>query len=418
MRKNFAICAQSYIPKGLEYTEDSLKVDSGGDLDYSLGDYREAIGYQAADGSLLFFQTKEGFYYELSGQQLLAAGTLEEALDHYNSSHKTEYELPPDTEASADTETTSDTEASTGTDITPDTESVSGTEATSGENVTYLGTASSPNMLTVQENLRILILSLDTQKEFSEVTLSYSAVKNSQMNSSGFLDNEFSISYSVSPLDVNLVRSCTSAARVNSYGIEIVVCEGTGESVNMTTQEKYEKAVRLTGAEFALYKLSNTYDGNYIEENGITEDIQTTESSDSTDIQYYYDKEVDRTYEYTYFRNLVVNDKGQIAVGGLEATGYLLMQTIYPVGRTLSDTSLVIAEDTWSDETAMESTCLFRVLWLDYETVYLPGTGSAGARDCYIAGLAVLLCVLVSYLDYNGLLANIFVKKSRKKQKK
>lgn len=401
------------VPQGLKYAEDSLKAESDSELEYSLGDYKDATGYRTTDGRLLFFETKEGFYYELSGEQLLASGTTLEALDAYNTKHKTEYELP----AESSEESTETAEAST----------------ESGEIVTYLGENKNQNMLIAQENLRIFVLSLDTEKELSQVTLSYHATKNSQINETGFLDNELFLSYSVSPLDVNLVRNCTSAARVRSYGIEIVVCEGTGESVNMTTEEKYENAVRLSGAEFALYKLSNTYEGNYIEEQGIggdtqatetsvnkervanTENAGSTESNTVQDLQYYYDKSVDKTYEYTYVRDLAVNSNGEVSIGGLEATGYLITQTIYPVGRALSDTSLVIAPTTWSDETAMENNCLFRVLWLDYETVYLPGTGSTGARDCYIAGLAIILCAFIIYLDCNGIPIHRFAKRTRKK---
>lgn len=384
------------VPCGIEYRKDSLKLGVD-EKAYSLATYENVTIYKNSEGERLFFRTENDYFFELNGSQLVSQGSLQDAVTKYNELHETEYEVPESEKNFAPL-------SEIAPEQTTETGQVSETEA-GQEPVSELKPMSENGNSTVTPEVgnTVMVIALDTEQEISELSIEYDAVKSNKANEDCFFDNVVALSYSLSPINANLIYTESASARVNSYGIKITVCEGTGESVNMTPEQKLEKLPRLAGAEFYLYRLSDSTKGDNVvettEADQGTEVVGETESTlvdDEIEPIQRYDQEADQTYTYTFVRKLVVNGKGEVSLSGIEPDEYLLVQNVYPEGYTLSDVSLLIEASDWSNDSVMEGNNLLEIIWLDYETVYLPGTGKRGilaymiAGTC-IAGMALLL---------------------------
>ena len=165
----------------------------------------------------------------------------------------------------------------------------------------------------------------------------------------------------------------------------------------MTAAEKLEKSPRFSGVVFTLYRLKQAYSGDVTNDTdtGQTE-IGSTESTEPPKI--IYDEKTDKTYEYTYVTSLTTNKKGTASIGGLAAADYLVEQTVYPSGYTLSDASLRIGKEAWEDETVMEGNEDLFVIWLEYKTRYLPGTGKQGtAAFVFLGSLLSIGALLILF---------------------
>lgn len=416
------------VPKGLKYVEDSLSAEADGELEYSMGEYNGATIYQNKKGEILFFQTEDNYFYELSGEQLASEGEPEAIVEKYNQKYKTEYELIKKENKVIEDAPQEKSESTEATENIEETESLEGTESIEntekqeedGEEMSYLGKEDDRYQIEVFDQMKLFVFSIDTKKALSKIDIRYRALKDDKVNSTCFFDNIVSLSYSVSPLDANLICNLTSVARVKSYGIRITLCEGTGASIDMTAEEKLEKSARLTGAKFDLYKFSNVYEGdvttpednkdqnseNQTEEKN-NEDVNSTETTENSEeetrrkVELVYMEEIDKTYEFTFCKELIVDSNGEATIGGIDATAYLITESVYPSGHTLSEASFLIEADAWTDENEMDGNCLLDILWLNYKTVYLPATGSNGTTLYTILGGTVAFCAIILFLDKN-----------------
>lgn len=381
------------VPRGICYTENSLSLKQAsvelGEDKYSLQLLKDSIAYETMDGKLLFVGTINGYFYLPDGKLLLAAGTEQEALDKYNLSYGTEYFLDTDL---------------------PGEESV-GEAAEDVTQTDKLAADSSELSLKKMTEMTVFIIALDTEAEVSDLQLLYRATKDRKGTDTGSFTNRLLLSYSTSPLDSNLSCVTERTATAVSYGIRITVCKGDGKSIGMTAEEILKEAPRMTGAGFYLYRLTNTYEGDTT---SVTE--QATHDSDEenmgegdstgTDIspQLIYNKEENKTYEYSYVTQLDVNENGVTEISGMEPEEYLIVQTKYPEGYTRSEEAILVSSTDWTDETVMEGNFLLDVLWLDYATVYLPGTGKTGILFFVLAGtlIAGVAVVAIAKRTYPG----------------
>lgn len=404
------------VPQGLDYKEDTLNLSLTDESAYSVGTYEKATTYETAGGDILFFGTPQGYYYELNGRLLVSSGTATEAVAKYNQTYETGYTLKEqDSASSGQMETTEESEAMEGTE--------------NAEAVMVLTAEDDSAELTACTARTVFVIALDTEQSMDEVTLGYQAVKNRAASNTGAYDNMIALSYSASPLDTNLMYSAISQAAVSAYSITIVSCEGSGESINMTAEEKLEKSPRFSGVVFTLYRLNKTYDGDAITgteavetaadgtetDSAETDSTETAAAGGNEPLQMIYDADADKTYEYAYVTTLTTNSQGTASIGGLEADEYLVEQTIYPSGYTLSDSSLRISKAAWTDETIMEGTDNLLVIWLEYETRYLPGTGKQGITAFAFLGSLIsataLLMLFRQYYPYG--LPEIFQKRKK-----
>lgn len=363
------------IPNGLEYDKDDsekkLKVSLPKEA-VSEAIYSGAHIYEDQSGNRLFFGTSNGYYFEMTGAALVSSGTIEDALDKYNELHETEYMLKADEAIEAGTEELEGTEA------------LESTEPDTATNITELTVDDESLYLNQSGGNTIIILSIDTETKEKSFTYEYTVKKNEYANDKGRYDNTVYASYSVSPLDTNLVNIISEAAAIDSYGIKIVVRKGNARSYLMTAEEKYSKLEKLTGATFYIYKYEDEIEGEAETENSIDNDDMSLR--DVT----VYDEENQKTLVYKYIKSLDVNANGEAAVAGIEPGEYLIVQKKCPEGYSLTNKSILIEEADWSNDAIMEGDGTVDLLWLDYETVYLPGTGKRGI------GAFVLIGVLIS----------------------
>lgn len=369
------------VPKGLEYKKDSIKVSMEAESLYSIGTYNKAILYETRDGTILFFGTPEGYFYELNGNLLVSSGTPENALEKYNEKYKSKYTLPMESDTSQDKEK----------DEVENTESV--TESTeTGELVSDLVAEDDSMELRSYDGRTVLVIAVDTEQEIEELEISYEVVKNTATSGKGDLNNYIGLSYSVSPLDSNRMNTMISQTDITAYSITIISCEGSGESANWTPEEKLKYSPRFKGVMFTIYRLVATLDGNVTE----SYSMDTTEESTDTEKEhvFVYDDKADKTYEYEYFAAVMTNSKGEASIGGLEPAEYMIEQTIYPTGYTLSDASFVIKEDAWKDDSLMEGDEDLLLLWLEYKTRFLPGTGKIGILLFAVIGTFISACAI------------------------
>lgn len=379
------------VPRGLTYSEDTLTMkDNMADLteeSYSLQQLDNSIGYETQDGRLLFIGTLNGYFYLIDGSLLLAAGTEQEALDKYNSTFGTEY-LLKDIEKDEDSSSSEEAPIDAGS-----------IEGVSAENSQPESDTVKPELLNADSELlylsrvsrmTVFIIALDTETEISELNLSYKTTKDKWSTDTGFFPNRVLLGYSTSPLDSNLNHVTEGVLTVASYGIRITVCMGDGNSVGMTAEEILETSPRMKDANFYLYRLNRTYDGNVssgdasslpADTNEAEEDSGTLEPNSGEDDQpsrWIYDRKVDKTYEYSFVQQLDVDGTGVTEISGVNPGDYMIVQNKYPEGYTRSQDAILIRAEDWQDAGVMEGKYLMDFLWLDYATVYLPGTGKTG----------------------------------------
>lgn len=387
------------VPGGLSYQEDSLTItDGAANLEeeaYSLQQLTNSIAYETQSGELLFVGTINGYFYLPNGSLLLSAGTEQEALDKYNVSYGTEYRL--------DTENLASSASEEGEELS--TEENSSEEMATEESVPTDNLAVEDAGLTLERATRmtVFIVALDTGAEISTLHISYHATKNNAGTDTGFFTNRLLLSYSTSALDSDLNCVAERTATVVAYGIRITVCRGDGKSVGMTAEEILKEAPRMKGASFFLYQLTNIYEGDTsaVQESS-TETEETTTEENAVPPQLIYKKDEDKTYEFSYVTQLNVNENGVTEISGLPQQEYLVVQTEYPEGYTRSEEAIWISSADWKDDTVMEGNYLLDVLWLDYATVYLPGTGKTGILffvivGTLIAGIAAFAIVKRTY---------------------
>ena len=221
--------------------------------------------------------------------------------------------------------------------------------------VEHLVAEDASKMVTAYDGQTIFVIALDTADVPEEVVVTYEAAKNTATSGTGNYNNLIALSYSVSPLDSNLTYSSISEGLATAYSITIVAAEGSGEYADWTTEEKLNKAPRFSGVVFTVYRVK----------------------SDE---------------EYEYVNRIMTNTQGIASLSGLEAAEYLVEQTVYPTGFTLSDASLLIKKDAWTDESVMEGDEDIMILWLEYKTRYLPGTGKTGTAPYIFNGM--MICVM------------------------
>lgn len=372
------------VPRGFCYTEDSMSLKQASvDLaeeSYSIQQLKDSIAYETENGELLFVGTINGYFYLPDGKLLLAAGTEQEALDKYNLSYGTEYFLNVESPEEADGETVEEE--------TP---------------VDTLAADSSELCLKRITRMTVFIIALDTEAEVSDLQITYRATKDSRATDTGYFTTRLLFSYSTSPLDSNLNCVAQQTATAVSYGIRLTVCMGDGKSITMTPEEILNESPRMQGVSFYLYRLTNVYEGDTTKdtENQSNEtDTQTTAEGESAEgeipPQLIYNEDEDKTYEYSYLEQMDVDENGVTEISGIKPEEYLVVQTKYPEGYTRSQEAILISSTDWSDETVMEGNYLLDVLWLDYATVYLPGTGKTGIMifvlvGTLISGIAVVV---------------------------
>lgn len=354
------------IPRGIQIQKESLTL-SIEETGYSLATYENTTVYRNSQGERVFFETGNGYFYEINGGQLVVQGTLEEAIDKYNELHETTYQVYDPEEQNRDVS------------------------------------------LETDEEETVLVVALDTELDISELSLEYKGTKDDKADNDCFFDNIVAVSYSLSPINANLVYTQTASVRAHSYGIKITVCEGTFDSVNMTPEKKLEKLPRLPGAEFYLYRLQSTEAGNTTDTQNTETDASETTVTEGTEslggTEVYsdsdpvapiqrYDEEAGQTYTYTFVKKLKVDGDGELYLAGLAPDEYLIIQQVYPEGYTRSDVSLLIESSDWQSEAIMEGNNLLEIVWLDYETVYLPGTGKTGIVWYAVIGTLLALVAL------------------------
>lgn len=400
------------LPRGVSYTSDTLSMHSGqaandasgadttaytlmGKDSYSVQQFDDCYVYTDTSNKILFIGTgsvasAKGYFYEIDGDLLGSEIADTDAISKYNKNHGTDYVLKKtDTSTSKSDSTTSDT--STSGSSTSDTgSSTSGTTATE-----ETGQTDTANDVTYQGGHTAFIVSLNTDTDLSRVKIKYKVTKGDKTTDTGIFGNNIFLSYSISPLDSNLKGQIETAPGPASYGIRITVSKGDGYSVTTATADILkDMSKRLSKAGFFLYKKSGvTYKGD--KSNGITDTLnENTKSGDnntSTDPQLLYKEKEDLTYEYTYVASLDADSNGVAEISGIEPAEYLIVQTVYPDNYTRSQVSLLISETDWTDDKVMEGHYLMDTLWLDYKTVYLPGTGKHGIVIYAIIG--VILCM-------------------------
>lgn len=392
------------IPQGLTYKKDSLGLEGlTGGSDFSVGEYVNSTVYETTDHVKLFFGTESGFYYEMDGSVLASSGTAQDAMDAYNDIYETGYRLPEPRklaissleEKGADMVATEGLEAAT--------EALGTTEETSSEIAEEETIIDYGDGLTLLEKKRntVLVVAINTELDITSARLSYVVTKNTEGNESGIYNNQLILSYSISPLDSNALAQKIANIGVTAYGIHLVLCEGTGESISLTAEEKLQKSVRLTNACFYLYKLKHTYTGDMTSTEASTEDTSKEENeadgpSNGEQVIYYYDEDKNVSYEYEFVEKLFPDNYGEVKIGGLEEAEYLLTQVLYPIGYTRSLESIVIYQTDWTNESLMQDRTQLQLIWLDYEPAYLVGTGKIGIvpyaiSGGFIAGLALLI---------------------------
>lgn len=373
------------IPMGLEYDkEDSdkkMKLSLSKD-DVSEAVYNDVHIYENQNGDRLFFGTMNGYYFEMTGAALVSDGTLEEAIAKYNELHETEYRIQAEAPANNEDGTESLNEQA-------DTETM---DTEKGPEVTELEADDESLYLKSCGGNTVIILSVDTETTKKSFDFEYVVKKNENANDKGKYDNTVYTSYSVSPLDANLINIISQAAAVDSYGIRIVLRKGNARSYLMSADEKFKKLDKLTGATFYLYKYVEKVEGEENEETSI----------DKEDMSYrdvtIYDEENQQSIVYKYIKTLDVNDEGEASIAGLEPDEYLVVQKQCPEGYSLTNKSILIEKEDWSNDELMDGNGNFDLLWLDYETVYLPGTGKRGigayvALGIILSGIAIIIMI-------------------------
>lgn len=428
------INATVVIPKGMEYVEDSIAMSlENNGTDYSVGEYKNSVLFQTRTGTKLFFGAGGGYFYEMDGSLLKASGTAEEALAAYNEAHGTGYKLPKERTLAisfygqnADTEASSDSENSETTESTENTENTEATESIDEQDISSTETDIVENediddgmSLELFNNVTVLVVAINTELELSDVTMSYDIKKNSTGNEAGIYNNQILLNYSVSPIDSNLICVKEAVTSASAYGIYLVLCEGTGESISMSPEKKLEESTRLTSACFYLYRLTHTYDGDQTAGTDSVPSTETvldgakpTDSGETGDDLTYgdpvvrvYDEKSNTTSEYEYIYKLYPDEYGETTIAGLEPQEYLLTQTLYPDGYTRSLESIVISKEDWTSETWMEGDNNLNIIWLDYKPVHLAGTGKIGIVPYAIAGTLIsgiaLLLLANRYLNLN-----------------
>ncbi|MBR5566243.1 MAG: hypothetical protein IKW08_08820 [Roseburia sp.] len=340
------------VPKGLTYKEDSLTLSIEDASAYSVGTYEKATVYRNRNGDVLFFGTPQGYFYELNGSLLLSSGEPEEAMEKYNTTYETDYLLAVQKTATED-HRQSDTEIASSQESEVIEEQ--NLHAPPEMEVEHLIAEDASKIVTAYDGQTIFVIALDTADVPEEVVVTYAAEKNTAASGTGEYNNLIALSYSVSPLDSNLIYSSISEGLATAYSITVVAAEGSGEYIDWTTEEKLDKAPRFSGVVFTVYRVKGDE-------------------------------------EYEYVNTIMTNNQGVASLSGLEAAEYLVEQTVYPTGFTLSDASLLIKKDAWTDESVMEGDEDIMILWLEYKTRYLPVTGKTGTAPYIFNGM--MICVM------------------------
>lgn len=406
------------IPYGMEYVADSLELTASGeegeeklpDSAYTVMSYSNVQFYRDYSDKFVFFGSQD-YFYEIDGNHLAGPdGTPELALEAFNEAYGTQYSIEEkNLKTVGEGGNTSTQEireaqaAETGEPVEPiedeeveETEDVTeaeGTEEvqTDPEGVTVeteaIGDTSvdTSNLIFKTGGLSVVIVSLDTSVELDTLKAKISAKKNQYSTPDGWYDIYTCLSYSVSPLDKNLRAVIKESARAAAYGIRLTACMGYADSYLKSGDEILATAPRMLDDKFTLYKKTNTYSGD------INEAVTQVAVENKDKVQLIYDSDLNVTNEYTEYALLDLNDEAQIAIGGIIAGEYLIVQTDHVPGFALSELSYIIESDDWQDEEYMEGNCVFDLVWLDYKTVYLPATGDSGQETGRTAGILIML---------------------------
>jgi len=399
------------IPKGMTYVESSLKVQTPDDNDtitdlaadsYKMQQFDVATLYRNQAGDLIFFGQND-YFYEMDGGLLAGPEATEDtAILAYNEVHGTSYiiesldveKIGNDTVIESDANEGEEGESIDSTDASAeDTTSQEGIVDT--EEITESTTTDAADVLKVYRGVSVFIIALDTELEYTSLQTSISATKDKYSTDDGWYDILTALCYSTSPLDANLRAVKYEKARAGSYGIKITACLGTSDTYRKASDEILSTCPRMTDDEFTLYRRTNTYTGN------INEAASYVAQENKEYVQLVYNEDTNETFEYTQYAILSVDEDGQVSIGGLIPSEYLIVQTGHVTGYALSEQSLLIEEADWSNESYMENNCLFDLIWLDFKTVYLPATGSIGRENTF-AGAILLILFAILGLAYTG----------------
>ena len=380
------------IPYGMDLVEDSLELTSDDSAPLPATAYSKQ---QLMNGDLYMNQQQEplfigqgSYFYELSGSPLVGPeATVEDGLEAYNNAHGSSYTLDPtvvetveeydEAKASAEDESQDESDLIEADDI-------AGAEV------------DKTNWIITRKNNTFLILSLNSVSDYRHLNVAYKASKNDKSSDTGYYPFASELLYSVSPLDGNAKGQLLEEAIASSYGIRITACMGYADTYTKTLEDILSHNPRMDQDVFTLYVKSGEFDGDISSQSEDEPDDENeseaeAQSDEVVEKRLLYDQTQDRTYEYTLVTRLETDEEGVVTIGGIEPQEYLVVQTEMSPGYALSVQSLLIEEGDWTNEVAMEGNSLFDVLWLDYETVYLPATGSTDAENMRVTGSLILL---------------------------
>ncbi len=388
------------LPKGIAY-QDSLKIygiEEENRTEVEIGSEtvkQNVIGKCTAyvkkiDNRMLFLEKEDKTFLNMDGSTL-ATGELQAAIDAYNRNTKLELQA----NQSAGNQSAEDQNAEEQSTENQNDEGIQEEDLQSVE-YTYV------NMLTLEKEFT-----------YQKAELELVAQKNSEGNSSGHYDLTTTCYYATSPVDQTAWSNVTGSGRISSYGLFFYVVDGdigdysTGEPVDISTEDaateteldpssleyilKYNK--RLEAVELALFSYVATVKLDGTEE----DEIKRLEANYQDGVFYTvpnaYGTEEDL---YVMIETVVSNARGEAAIGGLRPfQKYLIMESAFPTGYTISQVYLIINEDDWNDVTFMEGDLAADILWLNYEGYYLPDTGTNKTVFFFAGGLLLMILAVV-----------------------
>lgn len=255
------------------------------------------------------------------------------------------------------------------------------------------GTSYEEDMLSADENQQILIFSVVTEESLQSLKLQLTLQKDSRTNETGSYRFPVTYIYSTSAVETDKRGMLMQAVAACSLGVRITVCDGDSFDSSEAVTAIPEEALRLSGASFHIYELNGFYD--LTEGSAALERDKALLPEEGSYVMYGQDGTTAKLY--SLMAAYTTDEQGEISVGGLEKKEYLLRETDYPYGYSLSRSALIIAEGDWEDSSIMEGNYLCDTLWLNYGSGILPQTGGSGIRAYWCVGLG-FICLSVGGL--------------------
>ncbi len=384
------------IPQGMEYVEDSMQFVEAEEAGEEGGDgqemarameFADATMYCDYQGEPLFFEASGHFYY-MRGEWI-GYNNVEEAVATYNRVYGTSYVLPKPPVIAEEEEETEGIEGLAETEEA-ETEAAETTEAAEDlEEVTEINPDEPEEEsleLVLKPGNTVLVNTLLLDQDYSDVRFTYEVQKNAECAKEGWYECYSVLSYSLSPLDHNLLGQVRAGQKAIAYGIYITACQGAADTYQLDVKETLVTAPRMTKDRFMLYRRVGETPGDMV----------------GTRDEYFqiYDQTTGYTTNYAEVTELVVNDIAEVGVGGLVAGDYLIVQTQYTGENGLSQAALLIEEEDWSTFATMEGNGTMDFLWLDYPSYYLPATGEFGIENNTAKGILVGMFVFVAAAQF------------------